>query len=137
MKTNFLKILNIIITILFTLLPLPLIIYLLYYSFKNTNVIAICFAITAALIWLALFIDRLIKIYNSLKSKYLIFYNIVPKNDGYHYLCADGDNIYLAHKSEPRDKNELVFLSKKSANRYIKLLPDRDKYKVEELLRRR
>jgi hypothetical protein len=56
-------------------------------------------------------------------------FEIVPINDGLHYLCKDKSGQYFKrHKGESQTKEDLVFISKKVAQDYIDKYLDANKY---------
>jgi hypothetical protein len=49
------------------------------------------------------------------------FWQIVPKNDGYHYLSINDDGQhFLVHKAKDRNNlGRLTFCSRENANKYL------------------
>ena len=62
-------------------------------------------------------------------------YHIVPKNDGYTYLCRSNDELFLARKDVPVCGDELVFEDSVMAEKFIEE-NNLQGYKVEAFLRR-
>lgn len=52
-----------------------------------------------------------------------IYYHIVPKDDGYTFLCQDANTseLYLSKKSAGRNPESLIFSSKQAAEEWIEL----------------
>ena len=67
-------------------------------------------------------------------SKLNIYYHIVPKDDGYTFLCQDKNTseLYLHKKSAGRNPESLIFSSKQAAEEWIELtrLP-KERFKTE------
>ena len=62
-------------------------------------------------------------------------YHIVPKNDGYTYLCRSNNELFLARKDAPAHSDELVFENLTAAEKFIEE-NNLQGYKVEAFLRR-
>lgn len=60
-------------------------------------------------------------------------YHIVPKNDGYTYLCRSNDKLFLANKEAPIHSGKLVFESYVKAEKFIEE-NNLEGYKVEAFL---
>ena len=60
-------------------------------------------------------------------------YSIVPKDDGFHYLCEGWNGGYkLVHKEDDYiDGSPLSFTSYEAADSYIKMYLDETKFEVE------
>ena len=63
-----------------------------------------------------------------------IYYHIVPKNDGYTYLCRNNNELFLARKDAPAHSDELVFEDLTAAEKFIKD-NNLQEYKAEAFLR--
>jgi hypothetical protein len=61
-----------------------------------------------------------------------VFYEIVPKNDGSHYICRDENgNYYLKHKAEDTTNHQLAFDTPETAQAYIDKYLDPAQYHPE------
>ena len=51
-----------------------------------------------------------------------IYYHIVPKDDGYTFLCRDKNTgkLYLSQKSRGRNPESLIFTSERTAKIWLK-----------------
>jgi hypothetical protein len=68
-------------------------------------------------------------------DKLNIYYHIVPKNDGYTYLCRSNNELFLARKDAPAHRDELIFEDLTAAEKFIED-NNLQGYKVEAFLRR-
>lgn len=61
-------------------------------------------------------------------------WHLVPKNDGYYYLCADREGMYhLAHKAhDPFNKRALIFASLEKAEWFLNYFNLTEDYKPEK-----
>ena len=63
------------------------------------------------------------------------YYHIVPKNDGYTYLCQSNNELFLVRKDAPPHSEELVFEDSVMAEKFI-ADNNLQGYKIEAFLRR-
>lgn len=64
-----------------------------------------------------------------------ILYHIVPKNDGYTFLCQNSTGMFLVRKEVLTHSDELVFNDSIAAEKFIEE-NNLDEYKAEAFLRR-
>ena len=77
--------------------------------------------------------EKLIIDYFDLSNNTKVYYNIVPIDDGYHYLANKKGEFVLLDKSEDEIDRSLFFENENSAKDYIKTFLNSDEYKVEEV----
>lgn len=77
--------------------------------------------------------EKLIIDYFDLGNTTKVYYNIVPIDDGYHYMANKGGVFMLLEKGGDEIDRSLLFESEISANDYIKTFLNPNEYKVEKV----
>jgi hypothetical protein len=54
-----------------------------------------------------------------IKCECVTLFQIVPVNDGYHYMCKNAEGYYLNRKEESGTVDDLIFETEQIAQKYI------------------